>query len=235
MGPHGFLDPTWSTGPTADPRQRGSSRTSASRPQIGRHDLLHLFQCERSRQGPDQYIDLVPEGPITELLERQIIETAAYLAAFTPEQANRREAPEEWNVLEIVVHVVDVEWVSSYRALRIARADPVMWTQVACAVCAPSRTTSRATSDIPWPTFAGNTAGSYRQELSATRGPAALRARRRRAAAASSPSGKSPWPAAPRGCSPPTPSGPRRCSAAREEQVGSAGLQRPEHRIEWTR
>ena len=77
-----------------------------------------------------QYIDLVPEGPITELLERQIIETAAYLAAFTPEQANRREAPEEWNVLEIVVHVVDVEWVSSYRALRVARADPVMWTQV---------------------------------------------------------------------------------------------------------
>ena len=77
-----------------------------------------------------QYIDLVPDGHIVELLERQITETAAYLAAFTPEQASRREAPGEWNVLEIVGHVVDVERVSGYRALRIARADPVMWTQV---------------------------------------------------------------------------------------------------------
>src|SRR5436190_20988982 len=77
-----------------------------------------------------QYIDLVPDGHIVELLERQITETAAYLAAFTPEQASRREAPGEWNVFEIVGHVVDVERVSSYRALRIARADPVMWTQV---------------------------------------------------------------------------------------------------------
>ena len=32
-----------------------------------------------------QYIDLVPDGHIVELLERQITETAAYLAAFTPE------------------------------------------------------------------------------------------------------------------------------------------------------
>jgi hypothetical protein len=40
-----------------------------------------------------QYIDLVPDGHIVELLERQITETAAYLAAFTPEQASRREAP----------------------------------------------------------------------------------------------------------------------------------------------
>ena len=120
-----------------------------------------------------------------------------------------------------------------------------------CAACAPSRTTSRATSDIS-PTFAGNTAGStaprawwrpgaavisdHRGALigfvSATAEPAALRARRRRAAAASSPSGKSPSPAAPPGCSPPTPSGPRRCSAAREEQVGSAAPRGPEHRIE---
>jgi len=141
-----------------------------------------------------QYIDLVPDEHIVALLERQITETAAYLAAFPPEQASRREAPGEWNVLEIVGHVVDVERVSGYRALRIARADPVMWTQVECgrrrlrccadlmpprgsgarrrtgrcAACAPSRTTSRATSDITWPTSAGNTAGSYRQRLAAS-------------------------------------------------------------------
>ena len=63
-------------------------------------------------------------------LERQISESAAFLSAFTPEQALRREAPGEWNMLEIVGHVADAERVFGYRALRIARADPVMWTAV---------------------------------------------------------------------------------------------------------
>ena len=78
-----------------------------------------------------QYIGLVPDdGHITELLERQITESAAFLAAFTPEQALWREAPGEWNIVEIVGHLADTERVFEYRALRIARADPVMWTAV---------------------------------------------------------------------------------------------------------
>ena len=77
-----------------------------------------------------QYIKLVPDGHVVETLERQIAESAAFLSAFTPQQALRREAPGEWNALEIVGHVADVERVFEYRALRIARADPVMWTKV---------------------------------------------------------------------------------------------------------
>jgi hypothetical protein len=77
-----------------------------------------------------QYIDLVPDGHIVQRLERQIHESAAHLAAFTPDQALWREAPGEWNVVEIVGHLADTERVFGYRALRIARADPIMWTQV---------------------------------------------------------------------------------------------------------
>ena len=77
-----------------------------------------------------QYIGLVPDGHIVELLERQVVESAAFLATFTPEQALWREAPGEWNIVEIVGHLADVERVFGYRALRIARADPVMWTAV---------------------------------------------------------------------------------------------------------
>jgi len=77
-----------------------------------------------------EYIRLVPDGHVVERLERQITESAAYLAGFTPEQARRREAPGEWNAVEIVGHVADCERVFAYRALRIARADPVMWTKV---------------------------------------------------------------------------------------------------------
>ena len=77
-----------------------------------------------------QYIKLVPDGHVVDTLERQIAESAAFLGTFTPQQALRREAPGEWNTLEIVGHVADVERVFSYRALRSARADPVMWTKV---------------------------------------------------------------------------------------------------------
>jgi DinB superfamily len=76
------------------------------------------------------YIGLVPDGDVVTRLERQIVETAAYMAAFTREQAGRREAPGEWNAVEIVGHLADTERVFGYRALRIARADPVMWTKV---------------------------------------------------------------------------------------------------------
>jgi hypothetical protein len=77
-----------------------------------------------------QYINLVPAGHVVGLLERQIAESAKYLAGFTPERASRREAPGEWNAVEIVGHLADTERVFGYRALRIARADPVMWTTV---------------------------------------------------------------------------------------------------------
>src|SRR5262245_5835838 len=76
------------------------------------------------------YIDLVPDDPIVDRLERQIAETAAFLDAFTPEQARRREGPKEWNAVEIVGHLADTERVFAYRALVIARADPVMWSSV---------------------------------------------------------------------------------------------------------
>ena len=77
-----------------------------------------------------QYIGLVSDGHVLKLLERQIAESAAFLTAFTPQQALWREAPGEWNLVEIVGHLADTERVFGYRALRIARADPVMWTAV---------------------------------------------------------------------------------------------------------
>ena len=76
------------------------------------------------------YIDLVPDGPIVDRLERQIGESAALLAGFTPEQALRREGPKEWNAVEIVGHLADTERVFAYRALVIARADPATWSSV---------------------------------------------------------------------------------------------------------
>jgi DinB superfamily len=100
---------------------------------------VHVHETDRGPGRPDadeclpyyfQYIGLVPEGSVVTLLERQIAESAAFLASFTSAQALWREAPGEWNILEIIGHLADTERVFGYRALRIARADPVMWTQV---------------------------------------------------------------------------------------------------------
>jgi hypothetical protein len=68
-----------------------------------------------------EYINLVPEGDITLLLERQIDETVETLSGFSDEQAAWRPAPGEWNVIEIIGHLADMERVFAYRAVSFAR------------------------------------------------------------------------------------------------------------------
>jgi hypothetical protein len=78
---------------------------------------------EEYHQYYDQYIRLVGDGDILEILERQIVQTGAVVAAYSAEQARWRPALGEWCATEIVGHLADVERVYAYRALRVARAD----------------------------------------------------------------------------------------------------------------
>ena len=82
------------------------------------------------RPGPDeylayygQYIDRVPVGDMIALLGQQLEATWALLAPLSPEQANFRPKPEDWNIIEVMGHIADGERVFAYRALRIARGD----------------------------------------------------------------------------------------------------------------
>ncbi len=84
-----------------------------------------------SRPGPDEYgayyasyIARVPDGPILQILERQLEETRALLAPLSREQVLARPTPEDWNILEVIGHITDAEQVFAYRALRIGRGDP---------------------------------------------------------------------------------------------------------------
>ena len=72
----------------------------------------------------DDYIDLVPNADLIATLEEQIDSTVAELSSFSDEQAQWRPAPGEWNVIEIIGHVSDVERSFAYRALCFARNDP---------------------------------------------------------------------------------------------------------------
>ena len=93
---------------------------------------IGLGRPEASEQIPyfEQYIALVPNGDIVEILEKQIAESVGLFMQFTAEDAQRRPAPGEWNPIEIAGHLVDTERVLAYRLLRIARADPTLWESI---------------------------------------------------------------------------------------------------------
>lgn len=71
----------------------------------------------------ERYVRLVPDGDIVATLERQMEESAAFLAGIGEERAHFRYAPGKWSIKEVVGHVIDAERVFAYRALRFARND----------------------------------------------------------------------------------------------------------------
>lgn len=83
-----------------------------------------------SRPGSDEYapyyekyVQRVPDGDIVALLQNQIAETARLLRNAPAERADHAYAPGKWTLKEVVGHMVDVERVMSYRALRFSRND----------------------------------------------------------------------------------------------------------------
>ena len=68
-----------------------------------------------------KYVDLVPDGEITQMLEAEFERDITALERLTSEQAHHRYAPDKWSVLEVIGHLSDVERVFAYRALRFAR------------------------------------------------------------------------------------------------------------------
>lgn len=70
-----------------------------------------------------EYIRLVPDGNIIDILfaqEKQMIEL---LASLTESQAAYRYAEGKWTLKEVVGHIADAERVMTYRLLRFARGD----------------------------------------------------------------------------------------------------------------
>lgn len=70
-----------------------------------------------------RYISQLPDGDVLETMRAGVQELDALLGGLDEQQALRRYAPGKWSVKEVVGHMLDVERVMAYRALRIARAD----------------------------------------------------------------------------------------------------------------
>jgi hypothetical protein len=71
----------------------------------------------------EQYIGLVGEGAVTEILAKQLEGTAELLSGIPEEQADYRYADGKWTLKEVIGHISDNERVMSYRLLRAARGD----------------------------------------------------------------------------------------------------------------
>lgn len=70
-----------------------------------------------------KYIDKVPAGDLISMLREQVMDTVSLLRDLPPAKADYAYAPGKWTVKEVVGHIIDVERVMAYRALRFARND----------------------------------------------------------------------------------------------------------------
>lgn len=71
----------------------------------------------------EPYIQKVPEGNLSSLLEKQVDEVIQRLGQITEEQGSYRYAEGKWSLKEVLGHISDTERIMSYRLLRIARGD----------------------------------------------------------------------------------------------------------------
>jgi uncharacterized damage-inducible protein DinB len=69
------------------------------------------------------YVPLVPETHIEDVLARQLDELLALLQPLSEKQAMTLHAPYTWTIKEVLGHVTDCERIFAYRALRTARGD----------------------------------------------------------------------------------------------------------------
>ncbi|MGA2482402.1 MAG: DinB family protein [Candidatus Acidiferrales bacterium] len=87
------------------------------------HPVLGRPGSDECPQYYAEYVALVPEDDILAVLESQIEEVVRLFAARSETDGEFRYAPGKWSIKEVLGHVIDVERVDAYRALRVSRND----------------------------------------------------------------------------------------------------------------
>jgi len=85
---------------------------------IARPDFEQLSQSHRP------YAEAVPPGDVLAHLARQGEATERLFAGLDAATLDRAYAPGKWTPRQILGHLIDGEWVFSYRALRFSRNEP---------------------------------------------------------------------------------------------------------------
>jgi uncharacterized damage-inducible protein DinB len=69
------------------------------------------------------YVKQIDEGDILQALRISGHRTQELVHSIHPDKADYRYAESKWTVREVLCHLIDAEWIFSYRALRFARND----------------------------------------------------------------------------------------------------------------
>ncbi|MBE4907817.1 DinB family protein [Bacillus luteolus] len=69
------------------------------------------------------YLNLVPDGDILEVLQKEKEKTISLVRDLSDEDARFRYGPHKWSIKEVIGHIADTERIMSYRLLRIGRGD----------------------------------------------------------------------------------------------------------------
>ena len=67
------------------------------------------------------YINRVPEGDISRILETQLDEAAALFGAISEKDSLYRYAPDKWSIRQVLSHINDCERLFTFRAFWFAR------------------------------------------------------------------------------------------------------------------
>jgi hypothetical protein len=69
------------------------------------------------------YVAHVPDGDVIATLSRELQRSETLLGRLPAAKADFRYAPGKWSLKEVLGHVIDAEWIFTYRALCFARGD----------------------------------------------------------------------------------------------------------------
>lgn len=70
-----------------------------------------------------RYVQHVKDYDLSDALEISSTETLKFVRSIPQEKGGYRYAPGKWTIKEVLCHMIDVERIMSYRALRFARND----------------------------------------------------------------------------------------------------------------
>ncbi len=71
----------------------------------------------------NQYLNLVKDGDIINILEEQSLYVQKFIASIPEEKGDSTYGFGKWTIKEVFGHLIDSERILTYRALRIARRD----------------------------------------------------------------------------------------------------------------
>jgi hypothetical protein len=71
----------------------------------------------------EQYVSLVSEQDILDVLKRQLLEFSRYSQAVAPDHEKFRYAPGKWSIRQVYGHLIDGERVFGYRAFCFGRGE----------------------------------------------------------------------------------------------------------------